>query len=1291
MLSARLTVRRERISLNLSTLHMMHGGNMRHLFYLCLILGMTAAIIAGCSGSSTPLIPDSNSDDQNKSTSDYVLTGVEIQNNVLASLKLANTELLPWAFRDIVLDSDGTYPLEIALAEPVDSIVLQITGGVLRIDGVPVDSYSGTSMKAFTLTDIQPRLKIHLSAGGHSRDIEIRTYENDDRPNPANSGIELMIDPESGSRFDIATRELLVGTVPGTEPGDFEILASALDSEILMSIPKIDVYRVRIPSNDYNRYIREYESSPIVRYAEFNAILYTCIVPDDTFEDQEYGNDLMQLYDAWDITTGTSDVILSIVDSGVMRDHPDLVDNIIDGEDFIDPPGDGLGGATPGDGVDNNNDGVPDNNVEHGTHCAGITAAVGNNSEGVSGHSWNAKILSCRVFPVDGDSGAMDSDVADAIIWAADQGAAAISMSLGSYYGSGTEQAAINYAWDEGSVIVAAAGNSNTSTPHYPSSFPHVVSVAATDSNDKKASFSNYGDSVDVSAPGYQIPSSIFYEHSGNPNSIPENQRYALYSGTSMACPQVTGLVGLVASWYPAYTNTEIVDQIVFTTDNIDALNPGYVGALGTGRINDYRALTVPLAPDFEIIKMSAEDDHPLYSQGNRDGFLNPGEIIEFQPILKNSGTKAAPDCTVTLIEENGNLQILHDSVYLGYVYQGTPFSPDEPLVFRVNPAITEDTMADVTLRFDYYEPDPIELDFQLEIRTDNGIVDTITVTGENMFEEDLAKGMFDVPALSLTIEGDLDYGTLDELVIHQTGTASPSSFTDVQLWLDADENGYFSPLLDTRIAYRSYDHEGYRGNFDDMNDPETGFNAGIDYEEFPPVYFNDDGNATFLECVLPTAPGVPRTVFVVIGITAEAQTGETVQISLLSSDDVIVLPPDQVDPLGFPIQTEEVPIVGRWLDPERLTETEQGGGDPRYSWRAECAVCPVTGNVYVVFDSNRGNSFDVFFRRSVDQAASFEDAIKLDTSGANEFYPDIQVDSAGTVHVVYYSTKISNNNREIYYTRSYDYGETWDAPVRLTDATNDSRIPKLAIGPGDSLHMAWHDDRTSNDDYNVYYKKSDNGGNTWSDDIMVADTSTASEEVAIAVGGDGVIHIIWEELSGWYYGNVYYARSINNGISFEAHQKLSTGSYNNHCWHSDIAADDLGNVHAVYHYVPLTIQAEVVSRTSNNSGETFNGTFNLTNNTVMDSRPAIHAMADGSYVDIVIRRNEAGNMNTFHMYSEDHLETWSDPVPISNSTGGDCREAVIVRSYNLNIFAFWEDLVTMGGAYDIFWNRYLY
>ncbi|HEX3036497.1 MAG TPA: S8 family serine peptidase, partial [Thermodesulfobacteriota bacterium] len=194
-----------------------------------------------------------------------------------------------------------------------------------------------------------------------------------------------------------------------------------------------------------------------------------------------------------------------------------------------------------------------------------------------AGVGYNCVLMNGKVLN-DSGSGSW-SGIANGIIWAADNGAKVINMSLGGPSGSSTVQSAINYAWNKGVVIVAAAGNEGISSPSYPAYYSNVIAVAATDENDNIASFSNYGTWVDVAAPGVDILSAY----------IRYNPPYVFLSGTSMASPHVAGLAGLLAS--QGRNNINIRAAIENTTDNI-GLYPIANGQ--KGRINAHKAVDYP-------------------------------------------------------------------------------------------------------------------------------------------------------------------------------------------------------------------------------------------------------------------------------------------------------------------------------------------------------------------------------------------------------------------------------------------------------------------------------------------------------------------------------------------------------------------------------------------------------------------------------------------------------------------------------------------------------------------------
>ncbi len=264
---------------------------------------------------------------------------------------------------------------------------------------------------------------------------------------------------------------------------------------------------------------------------------------------------------AWNYSKGDG-VKVAILDTGIDQDHEDLSGKIQNNKNCTDSP-------------------TVDDLYGHGTHVAGIVAASTNNSLGVAGLGYNAALINVKVLD---DSGSgYYSWITNCITWAADNGARVINMSLGGPSKSKTLENAINYAWNKGVVIVAAAGNSGNSSPTYPAYYTRVIAVAATDSNDNKASWSSYGRWVDVAAPGVSIYSTF-------PNhryTINKSLGYDYASGTSMATPHVAGLAALV--WATPYgtSNSSVRKQIEATADKISGTGKYWA----YGRINALAAV----------------------------------------------------------------------------------------------------------------------------------------------------------------------------------------------------------------------------------------------------------------------------------------------------------------------------------------------------------------------------------------------------------------------------------------------------------------------------------------------------------------------------------------------------------------------------------------------------------------------------------------------------------------------------------------------------------------------------
>jgi len=286
--------------------------------------------------------------------------------------------------------------------------------------------------------------------------------------------------------------------------------------------------------------------------------------PNDPMFNDQYSHQLTHAQDGWKVSQGKADIILAIVDTGVDVEHPDLKGKTVPGYSAY--PGQNPGKDLQG----------------HGTHCAGIAAAITNNGVGVAGVSPNAKIQPVKVL---GDNGSGTyAAVADGIAWAGTHGAKVLSMSLGGPSSSQAIEDAVNVALKNDVIVVAAMGNNGDASLSYPAAIKGVVSVGATDSDDKIASFSQFGPHISVSAPGVKILSTFpTYK-----NAIGMTN-YGKISGTSMACPYVSGLSALVRSTFPELKGPEVRAKIEKSADDLG--DAGFDPHYGWGRVNVAKAL----------------------------------------------------------------------------------------------------------------------------------------------------------------------------------------------------------------------------------------------------------------------------------------------------------------------------------------------------------------------------------------------------------------------------------------------------------------------------------------------------------------------------------------------------------------------------------------------------------------------------------------------------------------------------------------------------------------------------
>lgn len=360
-----------------------------------------------------------------------------------------------------------------------------------------------------------------------------------------------------GQSTDYVSNELLVKFrgVGNASRSQAVSVNSAIGAKTTDVIPQLNVHVVKLKNGmRLNDAVAYYKQKFSVEYVEKNPKHKMRLVPNDPRYNTQYHLPKVKLPEAWDLSQGLPEVVVAIIDSGIDLDHEDLQNKLVPGYDFSDDDND------------------PTADGDHGVHCAGIAAGDTNNGKGIAGAGFNVKIMPLKIFPI-----ATAANSAEAIMFAADNGAKVISMSYG-YYGAETitERNACAYAWNKGAVLVAASGNDALldAQDNWPANFPNVISVGSTGTQDIRSGFSNWGQNVHVAAPGENIMSTVVNGYANN-------------TGTSMSCPLVAGVVALMFSYAGPDTSNETIRTVLENTTDPVQGNP-----FKFGRINAFKALS---------------------------------------------------------------------------------------------------------------------------------------------------------------------------------------------------------------------------------------------------------------------------------------------------------------------------------------------------------------------------------------------------------------------------------------------------------------------------------------------------------------------------------------------------------------------------------------------------------------------------------------------------------------------------------------------------------------------------
>lgn len=561
-----------------------------------------------------------------------------------------------------------------------------------------------------------------------------------------------------------------------------------------------------------------------VLYAEPKFVHRASFIPNDlvtTGGSSQYAIKKIKCDSAWDVNTttarGDTNVVIGIVDTGTDTDHPDLVGkikyNYADPVNGIDDDLDGyIDNYTGWDMADSDNNTLvaATGGPAHGSHVSGCAASATNNGVGVASPGFNCKFLPVKASQ-NADANAYLVAGYEGITYAADHGCQIINCSWGGGFFSSMGQDVINYATiNKDALVFAAAGNDGLLLDSYPAAYNYVISVGSTTSTDTKSSFSNYGYTVDLCAPGSSIRSTYF------------NNTYSSLSGTSMASPTAAGAGAIVKSFYGStYNALQVGEKLRVTCDNIDALNSAtYRGLMGTGRVNLYHAL-INASKSVRMINMS-------YTDNNDNGFVI-GDTVRVLGDLINY-LDATTSLSATITTASTSVTIVNPTINAGAISTlGTYNTNASPFSFKINPTAADNEVIVFKITF----TDGSYTDIQYFSVVVN--VDFINITVNDVFTTNTSKGStcwndqsntqglgFSYHDSSMVYEAGLMIGTAVNVSDNDRGATAgtndvdftktaairkdyPSTISDFDLSGSFNDNGAGATKLNVSVNHRSF------------------------------------------------------------------------------------------------------------------------------------------------------------------------------------------------------------------------------------------------------------------------------------------------------------------------------------------------------------------------------------------------------------------------------------------------------------------------------------------------------
>lgn len=472
-----------------------------------------------------------------------------------STIRMVNAQIEEFAISEVIATDTGTTISKTPTFSNTPTVLPTVTA--LTISVTPTSENTPTALSLITaITQTTPLPNLD-SLSTQSTQIDIDPINNPPEGQPN----EITMKDQYRSVVTVALTDINIGTKievtltpnPAETPNDYNEVqnnqwmiklqtekVTDFQNEVIMfsehvsTIIKLDTIIVSVSKDNESFFLDFIEKAEGIVYIESDNVIegFEIIPNDPEFQNQTYFGNINALK-GWAFSTGSDSNVIAILDTGVDLYHPDLIGKIIPGYDFV------------------NSDDIAQDDNGHGTRVAGVAAASSNNGIGITGVNWGAKILPVKVLDFNGLGSY--SKLSEGIVWAVDQGADVINLSLGGVNFSQTLKEAVDYAIKNNVVVVASSGN-NGGAVLYPASYTEVLAVSATDALNHHASFSNFGSSIDVCAPGVNIFSTSI------------NGGYSNLSGTSFSAPQVSGLASILLGIKHFNSVQELTNVITETT-----------------------------------------------------------------------------------------------------------------------------------------------------------------------------------------------------------------------------------------------------------------------------------------------------------------------------------------------------------------------------------------------------------------------------------------------------------------------------------------------------------------------------------------------------------------------------------------------------------------------------------------------------------------------------------------------------------------------------------------------------